>query len=193
MIDELLAKVKPKNRKIVVILVPLLCGLLASWNLVVHPGLSKITAAHKELRSLGAKEITFGSIADSEKRLTDFQKKLPKAGDKMWLVDQLNSIANATNFLILSVTPDEQKMVVGGFLERTSIHIEAQGNYHELGEFVSQVESLEQLVKISRVDVTAATFSSGMDGRGDGSARHSDATCRVVLSVGLLSPLAGIL
>jgi Tfp pilus assembly protein PilO len=209
MIDELLLKVKPKDRRIFMMLIPLIGGLLASWALVIKPGLSKLALTKAELRSLSTKEVPFKNITDSEQKLNLYKQKISKAGDKIWLVDQLNSIADKAQFLILSVTPDEQKSVVDGYIERSSIRIEAEGNYHQLGEFVSRVESLEQFVKILTVDINAGD-SLGMDfastqmgpasgqmgatpqiGGAAAQVRKSG-TYKIYLSVGLFSPVTGV-
>jgi len=190
MIDDLLLKLK--NRRIVVILVPLIGGLFAGGVLVIKPGLSRIAVVKAELGGLSQKEASFGNIANSEKKLSGYKQKLSSAGDKAWLIEELNSIADKTKFSILSITPDEKKLAGGGYLERISVRIEAEGNYHQLGEFVSRVESLEQYVKILAVDIDRTASAGVLDAAGGG-ARPKASIYKISLSVGLFSPTPGAL
>ena len=57
------------------------------------------------------------------------------------------------------MTPEEKKPI-GVYVERMSVRIDAEGDYHQLGEFVSHVESMPQYVTIANAEIT--TENSGM-------------------------------
>lgn len=191
MIDDLLLKLK--NRRLVVILVPLIGGLFAGGVLVVKPGLARIAVIKTELGGLSKKETSFGNIANSEKRLSGYKQKLSGTGDKAWLIEELNSIADKAKFSILSITPDEKKSAGGGYLERISVRIEAEGNYHQLGEFISRVENLEQYVKILTVDIDRNLSEGPVVAVSGPAAKPKASNYKISLSVGLFNPTPGAL
>ncbi len=94
-------------------------------------------------------------LSNQEIKIADYKKSLVGGGGKTWLIEQINTIAEDTDFGIVSILPDAPKKV-GEALERVAVRIDAESNYHELGEFVSRLESLELYLKIQNVEILAA-------------------------------------
>ena len=195
-IEPLLLKIK--NRRPVVIAAPIVAGIFLGGLLVVKPGLSHLNAVKDEVAGLQEKMSAYQFILDSEKKTTVYKTHF--SGDKTWLIEQLNSIAEKTGFSILSILPEDAKKV-GDYLDRVSVHIDAESDYHQLGEFVSRVESLDPYVKVLGLDINAeggraastsmaGSPQSGAVGR---SGRPITDIYKISMSVGLFTPAAGAL
>ncbi len=189
-VESLLLKVK--NRRLVVVLIPIVLGVIAGGVLVVKPSLGKLGFAKSELSGLKEKEGHYGAILQGEKRLEELKPRF--IGDKTWLIEQLNTIAQRTRFSILTILPEDPRRVAE-YLNQTSVRIDAEGGYHELGEFVSQVENLTGYVKVLSLDINAESPSQQVQAA-PGVARTRPQTTDVYnisLSVGVFTPLQGVL
>ena len=194
-IETLLLKIK--NRRPVVIAGLALLGLLAGYLLVVKPGLGHLDGTKTELTGLQQKVSAYQFVLDSEKKTTQYKTRF--SGDKTWLIEQLNTLAEQTGFSIQTILPEDPKKV-GDFLDRTSVRIDAEANYHQLGAFISRVESLDAYVKILGVDINAegnslpqATTTSPMGGAPAPRTRQETNIYQISLSVGLFNPTQGTL
>ena len=186
MIEQLIGKMSPKNRQILMLGGPILAGSFLGWNLVVKPHMAAIRYAQTEVQNLSSKESSFSNIGVLEKKLTDFKKRFSTSSDSTWLVDQLNSIANESSFTILSVKPEDDLAMLGGYLTRILVRIEADANFHQLGKFVSRVENLEQFVKIVVLEIDTGDVS-------DTGSSRKPTTYKILLNVGMFHPSPGAL
>ena len=182
-IDSLL--MRTKNRRPVVIAVPVLVGLFAGGLLIVKPALKNLTTLESEIGSLKEKEAPYNFIVLSEQKL-DAHKARFSGKDKTWLIEQLNTIAEETGFSIVSISPEEQKKL-GDFLQQTSVRIDAKADYHRLGEFVSRVESLEPYVKVLVVNIAAGAENDTAQTRATGPRARIMSGHDIGMSVGLLT------
>lgn len=161
MIDIEPILLKMKHRRPVVILAPIVFGLLVGGVMVVKPSMGRFLSIKSEIQGLKQKEPSYNIILESEKKIEILKTRF--TGDRTWLIERLNAIAGETGFSIVMILPEEPKKL-GEYLERASVRIDAEGSYHQLGEFVSQVESLERYVKILSVDINADTASKKLQG-----------------------------
>ena len=183
---------KTRHRRPVVIALPIVLGLMAGGLLVIKPGLAHLRAIENDLNSLTQKESSYQTIVEMEKKLDETRGRFRQGGDKTWLIEQLNALANKTDISILSITPEESKKI-GDYLECASVHVEAEAGYHPLGEFVSRVESMEPFMKILNLSLSAPVDSddaptSPTSGVGSKRGAH-----KIALSIGLLTPAPGAL
>jgi hypothetical protein len=182
---------KMKNRKPFVIAAPIILGLMAGGVLVVKPQLKKLTFAKTELRGLQDKQAVYQMILDGEKKAEAVAGRFK--GDKTWLIEQINTISQNTGLSILTSVPEDTKKI-GDFLERHSVRIEAEGDFHELGEFVSRVESLDGYVKVLNVNINAEKGSMSSSGpMGPAPTRLAPTNVySITISIGVFSPAAGV-
>ena len=189
-IEPLLLKIK--NRRLAVMLAPVVLGILVGGLLVVKPGLKRLNTLKSEIQGLKQKEQAYNAILESEKNTGNLKPKF--AGDKTWLIEQLNTIAQATGFSILTISPDDSKQI-GTHLTQTSVRIDAEGNYHQLGEFVSRAESLEAYVKILGANITNDTMGGGPQGpfgfQSSTRSKYADNVYNISLSVALFTTTPG--
>ena len=188
-IEPLLLKVK--NRRLVVIVVPIVAGLSLGGMLLVKPAFDRLVNIKKEIQGLKQKELSYGVILESEKKVGELKGRF--SGDKSWLIEQLNTVAEKTGFSILTILPEDPKKV-GDYLEQTSVRIDAEGDYHQLGEFVSRVESLEPFIMMLSVSITTDTmpaYQQGPLGSSPNRGRRNINIYTINLSVGLMSAAGG--
>ena len=184
-IEPLLLKLK--NRRLVVLGVPAVVGLLLGSMLVVKPAFNRLVSIKSEIQGLKQKEQSYNIILDSEKRVGELKGRF--SGDKSWLIEQLNTIAEKTGFSIINILPEDTKNV-GDYLEQTSVRIDAEGDFHQLGEFVSRVESLEPYIKMLSISINTETLPSlqqGPLGSAPIRGRRNFNVYTINLSVGLIS------
>ncbi len=194
MIDDLLLKVK--NRKLVMLLAPVLAGLLFGGMMVVKPSLSRISAIQTQRSDLAKKESVFNDILQQEKKLIGYRQRLSKIVDRAKFIDNLNALAGKSGLTVLSMVPEE-KTVMATYLERVVVRIEMEGNYHQLGEFVSSVENLEQFAKIILVDIDtefallddSRVLNTGLPLRPRSSQSN---TYKISIAVGLFYPVKDV-
>jgi Tfp pilus assembly protein PilO len=181
---------KFKNRKLVVIVVPVLLGLFAGHTLVVRPGLRQLHMTQDELDTLSKKEGSYNFILNNEKKMEGYQQAL-KGADKTWLIEHINEAGSKSGVSINSISPDEQRKI-GDHLLSIPVRVEAEATYHQLGEFVSQLESSEQFLKILNLSLQGSASQSQGQGGGpavpDGlsrSERRND--CKISMSIAVFS------
>ena len=153
MLSDLLLKVK--NRKQLVLLVPILGGVLLGGLIVVKPLLARIAALDAEKSSLSKKETLWRHVLEQEKKLSGYRQRLSSNLDKAKFIEELNTLAGQSGLTVLSMVPEEKK-ITAVYLEEIDVRIDTEGSYHQLGEFVSRVENLQQFTKIVMVDVLHA-------------------------------------
>ena len=193
-LDDLLLKVK--NRKQVMMLFPIVAGFLIGGHMVVGPSLNRLAALRTEKNGLLQKGTLYQSIADQEKKISDYRKNLSKISDKAKAIEELNALAAQSGLTVLSMVPDEKK-ITATYLEKINVKIEAEGNYHQLGEFVSRVENLEQFVKILSADINTETSRDDLNAPQDPAAAlrarsPQNNTYKMSLVVGLFYPVQDV-
>ena len=145
MIDELIFKLR--YRRLIVALAPVVVGALIGVVMVVAPVFTRILSIQKTKESLAKNGLVYGHIVELEKRLSVYKERLSAADNKTKTIEELSQYATQAGLNVFSITPEEKK-ATGQFLESISVRMEAEGNYHQLGEFVSRVENMSQFVKI---------------------------------------------
>ncbi len=196
MIDEMLSKIRHKKPVITVLFVT--AGLVAGWTLYGRSMLTRLQTLEQERAALVQKTTLVQSIADIERRLTEYQTRLTEGKKKGWFLEEMNSIAKEAGFILLSVEP-QQRRDIGNDLELLSVHIEADASFHELGEFVSRLESAKSAFKVVQVDIEVI---NDPDNAGSGYAPPATETRRsesiknkmysVSLTLGVLGPMRNL-
>ncbi len=193
-IDSLLLQIK--NRRPVVIIAPLVFGFFTGGVLVVKPALNNLRSIRSDIASLTEKVSSYTYVLEGESKLLNYKKLF--SGDRTWLIEQINSIAEKSGLSILSILPEEPGKATD-LLERSSVRIEAEATYHQLGAFVSQLESLDSYVKLQIVEISTERDGAGQQSAPwqgtspDASRKKNPNICRISLSVGLFTPNAGAL
>ena len=154
MIDEILSKIRHKKPVITAVFVS--AGLLAGWTLYGRSMLTQLRTLERERATLVQKTTLAQSIAGIEQRLMDYQARLTEGKKKGWFLEEINAVAKESGFTILAVEP-QQRHDIGNDLELLSARVEADADFHELGEFLSRLESAKSAFKVVQVEIEAVS------------------------------------
>ncbi len=148
-----------------------LCALIAiavgvlGWNGLLKPMAEQV----KKLSVSRSNEIErnkyFNTIAEDERKLLSYKKFLSKTQDSSWLIDFVNRVAGEAGLSLGSVSPEG----AGADLEaypKISLRIETHCGYHELGEFISRIESASTFIRINYISMRPSDIlnpSKGLD------------------------------
>ncbi|RKY42967.1 MAG: hypothetical protein DRP85_01175 [Candidatus Makaraimicrobium thalassicum] len=90
--------------------------------------------------------------------LEDYSRGLPEQKEIPEFLEGLSSIARTSSVKILSITPSALKTVAegkksGGYYREMPIVITAKSGYHELGHFISNLETGERFITIENLRI----------------------------------------
>ena len=144
-------------------LTPLIAGTFLGTLLIVRPSLTKLFSLQRDIEAISKKTDAYTDILSKEKKLGEYKNRLSSGNDKTKIIDTLSSAAGDAGLSISSVMPEEGRLITE-YLHQDSVRMDAEGNYHQLGEFVSRVENMTDFVKIVSVDIfeDAAPEDSGV-------------------------------
>ncbi|MFH1799009.1 MAG: type 4a pilus biogenesis protein PilO [Candidatus Omnitrophota bacterium] len=153
----------PKVRKYII----LGCILIFGFFYMVFMGLGKFSSLSKVL--LRVKELKNNiELADNRGRRLDVMTKkleelkaeleaysqgIPDQKDLPEFLEELSSVAESSNVKILSITPSDLKPLVkesgSAYYREIPIVITAKSGYHELGYFISDLETSKRFITIA--------------------------------------------
>ncbi len=171
-VDNVLLKFKSADRKMIAILAPIIVGVLLGGNMFMKPLLKKIKSAEAEKTGYAEKETVYKNIIDWDKKMSPYRAQEGKDIDKTALIEQLNSFAGKSGLTILSISPDEKKVSLSN-IESMLIRIDAEGNYHQVSEFISLAESIKTHTRVATLEINREWGLSAADTPG---APSSEAT-----------------
>lgn len=182
MIDEMLQKTK--YRKEIMILMPAIAALVLGNMFVIQPSIKKMKALDQDRQALSRKEANYQNILDNEKRVGGFSQKFAARSEKDWMVEKFSAFAQEEGLSVLSVASEDTKKM-GDYFDVTLVRMDAEGKTHAFGEFLSKVESMEQLVKVSAVEMVPYTVASDPLAQKDVGAK--DGVLKIVLSLAIFN------
>ena len=134
-------------------LVPIAAAVIG-WYGVYQPQRDQRLAAQAAYAEEQQKTVLQRDIADRETLVHAYQNRLPKTADTDWLISQSAAVAAAAGIQLHTVRPDSPVAEKG--YTRLTITVESVATYHELGRFVSQLESAQSFICVDRVKVAEA-------------------------------------
>ena len=135
------------------VLVPM-AAVAVGWYGIYRPQRARLQAALADQVEEQQKTAVQRDIAAREALLRSYRERLPKTADTDWLIAQSALIAGKTGMPLTTVTP-AQPIAEQGYT-RLAITVESAATYHELGRFVSALESAQPFIRVDDVKVEAA-------------------------------------
>ena len=116
-------------------------------NIVVEPFSRQMKKLNLDRENVYSKQQFLQSIPVLEKKMDIYKHSIADNSEISWFIEELNKMAKQSSILLISITPmgDENK----GDFQKSTMKIETQCAYHELGDFVSRIESSSRFIKIS--------------------------------------------
>jgi type IV pilus assembly protein PilO len=114
--------------------------------------ISRLSTSIKRQRQMGQK------LKDLRAEYEEYSKRLPKEKEIPEFLEGLASIAKTSKVKILSITPSELVPVEvegrkEGYYKKMPISITAKSGYHQLGRFVSAIETGKRFITISDISI----------------------------------------
>lgn len=135
------------NRKTLLVYVGVFAsGIYIGWSFMLKPALDDLHRLRARIASESQKTEILRSISGAQDNIRRQEALLSDAEEVTWLIETVNRIAEDAGVQILSVMPQDAE--TAGAYQRLPLQIEARSGYHEMGRFLSRVESHEKLVKV---------------------------------------------
>ena len=141
-----------RHRRFVAILTPVSVGVYLAWVFILQPLTAKFSLARFEKNALTQKASSLNEVIASQNKLASFRGHLVPIEERSKLIEDLNKLANDSGLIISSMMPEE-KITMGIYLERVMVRIEAEGDYHQVADFVSRIENMPQFGKVLGLDI----------------------------------------
>ncbi len=140
-----------RNKQVLLIAALWIAGLFLGWVFFLGADLQKLSLAKAAKREDAEKQAVLRNITQLEAERETYRQQLAQTSDVSWLVEMLSRISKKTGVKITSIVPLESQRVRR--YEKISLRLKAVCGYHELGNFVSQIENYDKLVKASEMNV----------------------------------------
>lgn len=125
-------------------------GFLLGWNLLIQPDLKSLES-FKVKRGLESKKREADLVIEAQKtKIKSYEKNFSPAGDVSWAIESVTELAKKSGLTVTSMSPAEPEKK--GDFDKLSLKVEADCGYHELGKFVSLLESSDRFLKVSALN-----------------------------------------
>lgn len=136
-------------------------GAFVAWNFFVKPATAQLAGAQAELLMIGKKKVAAENLASLERQYTQYEKALSSSKLTSWLIDEIGRMAAECNVTLVSAAPGGDSTFAD--FHKITLRVEANGGYHEFGDFVSRIENSDRFIKVS--DCNIEKLSGAADGK----------------------------
>jgi len=123
---------------------------------------------HKMLRTQILEErdrnILLGKIRALSKYVKAYSDKLPRGKGVSWLVSEVSDMATKEKIEVLSIKPESPED--NTLYLRLSVVMDFACNYHQLGRFLSRLESSPQFLKVESLNIKRLDTEEGFKEEG---------------------------
>lgn len=95
----------------------------------------------------------------SQRLVESYRKRLAPEEEVVWLVRESGRLAREAEIQLSAVNPRRLRQV-GGF-SQLAVSLHFQTSYHQLGQFLSRIESAEHLLYVDELDFTLVRKPDG--------------------------------
>ncbi len=135
-----------------------LLGSLLGWNLLIKKDLAELAIFEKKKSIEPQKQQKTTLIQSHLDKIKTYDSYLSPSTEVSWAVEAITSMANNAGLSVTSMSPMDPEN--GVYLDKLLLKIEADCGYHELGDFVSRLESYSKFLKISRLSLKRSKTGS---------------------------------
>lgn len=158
-----------KNAKqVTIIAVAATAGFLYLYvNFLLLPQISGITKAYKKLNNISS-EVKAAErdvskvdglrkqVEASRDRIESYERTLPAGQEIPKLLSDLSDMAKRSGVKIVGITPlppKDDKVPAQTIYQEIPILISAKSGYHELGKFISNLETSDRFMKVADISI----------------------------------------
>ena len=158
------AWLKDTRHKIIVMTALIfLLGALAGKHFFIDQDFKTLKDISVQMTAEKQKEETLKHIQDLDNKIKSYEKYFVNTEDGSWLIENVNRLAKASGVALVSMTP--QQAEAGEDIGKFVLRLEARCGFHELGKFVSGIESEARFIKISEVSAQSAMGAEASSGK----------------------------
>jgi len=158
-----IAELKTKIRGKKTLTALLVCGItfFAAIVFIYRPGTEEIARLKKSIKAEQKLNVLTKSIEASQRRISAY--RLRGGPDKQldWLLAQITQIAKKKSIKILSIDPQASR--VDGAFTTIKCRVGIEAPYDKIGEFISNVESAKEFIRIEDLQVSLSPEKQGKD------------------------------
>lgn len=141
-----------KRKDILVVIGVILLTVIIGNNFIYQVQKRKMSYLEGEIKEEEAKNRLVEEIVLSDKRISFYKKRLPLQRDVSWLMRRISQLAKDARIEVVSLKPKELDRQEGYI--RIPLEIKVRCSYHELGEFLSNIESSAKFIKLDSLHLT---------------------------------------
>jgi type IV pilus assembly protein PilO len=149
-----LANFLEKRKYISVVISVILLALIIGNNLYQFQK-RKIAYLKTEIKKEESKNRLVREIVLLNKKIGSYEKRLPRQRDVSWLMRKVTQLAKDAQVKIISLKPQAIDRQVG--YVRIPLEIKLNCSYHELGGFLSNIESSPEFIRINSLQLISST------------------------------------
>lgn len=136
--------------KLLILRIGLTVGaLLIGWHYIASPKIDEVKKLRLQQEAEIKKEEILKNIAGMEAKEKTYKSGLSEGQEVSWLIESLNQMAQASSVTLTSMVP-ASKADLGDY-RKLPVGIEASGSYHQIGNFVSRIESDPRFIDVENL------------------------------------------
>lgn len=148
------------NNKMVVVLAGVfVLAVVFGNNMFIQPFFKKSASVKVTYDQEKNKKALVDEISAIRAHISEFKSKFVSRKEVSNLIQELSEMAMKSGLDLSAVSPGKSEIQVD--YEKTILSLQATGNYHQLGDFVSRVESDPRFLKIESLNVFTETHAKG--------------------------------
>ena len=141
----------PLHKAIALAIGTALAGGIVGNNVMTGPLRARLAQAEKERVLERRKTEALTRVAELEQAVARYRPQLLAAREASAVIEAVNRMAEESSITLTSVTPVRPE-TTGGYV-RVPVQVEVRCSYHQLGRFLSRVESASRFLNVDAVRV----------------------------------------
>ena len=134
---------------------------VVGYNFIYVPGQREVRLFRTQITQEEKKQETEQEVAVLLDQLEGYRKHLPQTPDPSWLSGQAVELAERSGILLASISKGAPQ--TAGQFTRLTVDLEFSASYHQLGEFLDQVERSDHFLRVERLTVNRASLEQSSD------------------------------
>ncbi|MBI3324218.1 MAG: type 4a pilus biogenesis protein PilO [Candidatus Omnitrophica bacterium] len=163
-----------------------LVGVLLGGQRVHEPAQARLSQVNRDFRSEQQTQELRLQVAKLLDEVEQFRRRLSPEPESSWLVGQVGKLAEQAKIELTSIAPQPSKAIQE--FTRLAVLIQFSTSYHELGNFLSMIESSPAFIRVEELSMANDYHSVATGG---GSSEEYQPNVKLMLSTLYVSPFSG--
>lgn len=137
---------KTRDKLIIVLAAITLLAVVIAWTRIIQPANVTLIGIQTEKTSEKRRQDLIRELIALRGKVDSYQIRFSPTKEAAWLIGELNRMADESGVVLQSAAPIGQDEK-GGY-SKITIRVEAKASYHQLGDFISRIESAPKFIKV---------------------------------------------